>query len=682
MINNKFLFFLLSLLTVATSVQAQQSSKSKSKERFREKDFPENKVEVTNVSNLNSANTDYSPAYFQNGLVFVSSKKKNGAQDKRTGETFSELYFTPFDPNGSPTRTENFSLDINTKLHEGPVTFSRDYKTMFYTQNNQRDGVQKADQKGVVRLKVYSAKRGPVDWIPLGELPFNSNDYSCAHPSLRADGKRLYFSSDMPGGFGSYDIYYVDFQPDGTWSAPVNAGSGVNTEKSELFPFIHPNGTLFFSSTGHENNLGGLDIFMVENKDGEETIVNMNKPYNSPEDDLSFIIDDEFKRGFFTSNRKPDEKGLNGTKGKDDIWAFRIENGIRDARPAKRDAMIVVQDAKTGTAIQGAEIRILKSSRDGFVDADSSIYEIDLAPTGDDRGSVSLQLRPKSTEKMRNADLYTNLYGEAQTDFLRFRSYVLMVNHKDYMAAQQFISVEDEPGKARIIVKLGTAPVCFPAKGTVLTDQLGTRIPNANVRFVHKATNKIQTGRTNLNGEYQVCLPEPGDYLVQIERAGFQPDNYNFTAVDGRTDFHETRLRPTVIGAAPEQETASASPVQDGSVIVMDKMVFEPSQTTLNQTATRSLDALFELLTRYPGLTVDLVAHTDARGNAATNLQISKERAENAVAYLEYRGVKEGRVRAIGKGGAEPRNRCAAGANCSEEEFKANVRFEANVHLK
>ncbi len=683
MTKNSFIYLVLSLLLSATSMAAQQSSKSKSRERFREKDFPENKVGLSNVTTLNTVNTDYSTSYYQNGIVYVSSWKKNGARDKNSGETFSELYFSPFDPNGFPAGRQTFSLDINSKLHEGPVTFSRDNKTMFYTQSNQKDGVQKADSKGVVRLKIYAAKKGPLDWVPQGELSFNSDEYSCLHPSLSADGKRLFFASDMPGGAGGYDIYFAQKNTDGSWSAPVNAGELVNTDKNELFPFIHPNGTLFFSSTGHENNLGGLDIFMLEkDRDGAETVVNMNRPYNSPEDDKAFIIDDEFRTGFFTSNRKPDEKGLNGTKGKDDIWAFSIEQGIRDARPATREATIVVRDAKTGKPVQGAEIRILRSSRDGFVDADSSVYEIDLQPVGDDRGSVSLQLRPKSADKMRRPDLYSNLEGEAGTDFLRFRSYVVMVNHKDYQVVQQFVSVEDEPGRARIDIKLNTAPVCFWAKGTVLTDQLGTRIANANLRFIHKATNKIQTSRTNLNGEYEVCLPEPGDYLVQIERSGFQPDNYTFIAYADRPDFHESRLRPTIIGGEPAQETASAGAVQNGSVIVMDKIIFEPQQTTLNQTAIRSLDALFELMMRYPDITLELVAHTDNRGNAAQNLEISKQRADNALAYLEHRGVQEGRIKANGKGGSSPRNRCAPGVSCSEEEHLMNVRIEAVVTRK
>jgi len=667
---------LLFLVFTSLLAGAQQSSKSKSKERFREKDTPDNRVTVQNALILNSKSNDYSPIFYQNGIVYVSSRKRNGAQDKKTGETFSELYFAPFDPNGAPAGRQNFSLNINSKLHEGPVTFNREYTTMFYTQNNQKSGVQKSDQAGVVRLKIYQAQKGAIDWEPLGELPFNSNEYSCVHPSLSADGRRLYFASDMPGGLGSYDIYYSERQEDGSWGSPINAGNIVNTPKTELFPFIHPSGTLFFSSSGHEFNLGGYDIYYYDqDENGDESVVNMDAPYNTPFDDLGFIIDDELKRGFFTSNRQSDERGLNGSIGKDDIWMFSIEKGIQQFRPAEREGLIVVRDV-AGNPIKGAEVRILKASNEGFVDTDSSVYEIDLQPTGTEPGNVSLQLRPKSPEKMRRPDLYTNLEGTAMTGFLRYRSYVVLVTHPDYLIAQQFVNVEDEAGIQQVEITLLDAPTCHKAVGTVITDQLGTRIANANLRFIHKATNKIQSTRTGLNGDYEICLSESGEYLVQVERSGFQSANFILYARNDQPDFHETRLKPTKIG----EEQPIAGGISDGSVVVLDKIAFEPTQTTLNQAAIRNLDAIYDLLMRYPDFTADIISHTDTRGNPTRNLNISKERANNAVAYLVYRGIPEGRLKAIGKGGQEPRNQCKPGTNCSEEEHRINVRFEVKIH--
>lgn len=677
---NTYLIILFILLIFSSApLWAQQSSKSKSKERFREKEAAGGQVDIQNVTRLNSKSRDYGPVFYRNGLVFASNYKKNGAQNQRTGETFSELYFAPFDPNGIPANRQMFSIDINSKLNEGPATFSRDNKTMFYTQNNQKGGVQKADRSGVVRLKIYEAHRGPVDWIPQGELPFNDNSYSCLHPSLSADGKRLYFASDMPGGEGGYDIYYSDRLPEGGWTAPVNVGPPVNTPKSEITPFIHPNGTLFFASNGHDTNLGGLDIFYLEEKSGERTAVNMDAPYNSKEDDFGFIIDDELRHGFFSSDRAPDDRGLNGTVGKDDIWMFKVQSGIQEVKPASLRGAIVVKDARTGRPIQGAELRLLKSTGEGFVDTDSSVYEIDLQPVNGDPSNLSLQLRPKSAQKMRPAEMTSNSDGEALADFLRFRSYVLLVNHPDYQMTQQFVSVPDTDEPFSVQIQMTEAPKCHRAQGTVLTDQLGTRIANASVKFIHKATNKTFTTRTSLNGDYDICLTEPGEYLVQVSRTGFGPDNHILYALPDQAVFHETRLRPTRIGVEPSEAVAVASGLEPGAMIALDNIVFDYNQATLNQTAIRSLDALYDLMTRYPDLNIDLVAHTDTRGNAANNLALSKERAENAVSYLEYRGIPLHRMRAIGRGGAEPRNHCNPGVDCSETEHAANVRVEVRV---
>lgn len=682
-IMNKHILALLILpfILFASAVSAQQSSKSKSKDRFREKDSPANKVELLNLTTINTKSTDYSPAYYQNGFVFVSSSRKNGAVDKNTGETFADLYFSPFDPNGLPTTKTDFSLDLrNSKLHEGPVTFSRDYRTMYYTQGNQKDGVQKSDRSGKIRLKIYEAQKGPIDWMTKGELPFNNENYSCTHPSLSADGKRIYFASDMPGGAGGFDIYYAERQPGGTWGAPVNV-TEVNTEKSELFPFIHPNGTLFFSSTAYQSNLGGLDIFFLgKDKDTNEDVVfNMGAPYNSPEDDLGFIINDELNSGFFTSNRKPGGDGLKGSVGKDDIFMFTIEKGIQQVRPATREAVIVVTDGKTGKPVFGAEVRKLKAYGDGFVDSDSSMYDLDLQPSPENPEVYSMSLKPKNPDRMRHADYHTDLDGRAEADFLKYRSYMLVASHPDYLLTQQLVSIEEGEDQVTIQLKLNKSPDCHRAGGVVMTDQLGTRIANAQLKFVHKASNRSQTVRTNLNGEYDICLNESGDYLVTVEKNGFNPSNYSFVAQKDRADRQEIRLRPTKIIGTPAAESPLANSVQEGSLIILDKINLDPQQSTMNSSTTNVLDGIFELMSRYPYMNIELSAHTDARGNAAENLTISQERADNALAYLEHRGIKPGRIKAVGKGGTLPRNRCAAGVNCSEPEHKANVRFEVKV---
>ncbi|MEZ4919211.1 MAG: OmpA family protein [Saprospiraceae bacterium] len=669
--------FILSSLSIllflsAAPVFAQNSGKSKSKDRFREKDDPTNVVRVENARFLNSDGNDYSPMYYKNGLVFVSARQKNGPQDKKNGQTFSEIYFAPFDPNGDPIAPSPFSLEINSSLHEGPVAFSRDFQYMFFTRNNMHKGVQKADKEGKVRLKIYMAKRGRFDWIDVKELSFNSDEYSCLHPSLSADNMRLYFASDMPGGEGGFDLWYSDYAPGKGWQQPVNMGPEINTPKNELFPYSHVSGTLFFSSDGHKT-LGGLDVFYVDElPDGTSEVVNLDEPFNSKKDDLGFIMSDEGTNGFFASDR---DKGY----GKVDIFAFNIEKGIEGVeRPVSKQVELVVTDAKTGQTIQGAAIRILKMSADGFVSSNQeAYYNIDLSPIQDDESNVvNLQLVRKDASEMGAPDLYTNAAGKAQSDFFKYRSYLLLISMDGYQTEEKLFSFEDD-AVGPLTIQLRDAPICHRVNGIVATDQFGTRIVNANLKFTHKETGRQEKVRTNLNGEYEICLPLEGEYLVEAKRTGYKSENATVMVFEGQGSYKEIRLEPTEVASGTTP--ASASGLKEGSVIVMDRLNFDHNKARLNQKAVRHLDALYDLMKRYPEMEIDLVAHTDVRGEAAENLKLSEERAKNAKAYLVYRGVPEKQINAIGKGEAEPRNRCREGVPCTDDEHQFNVRFEVIV---
>lgn len=663
---------ILALFMMGCTVLAigQQSAKSKSKERNHEKNDPNRIVRVLNAKYLNSNSPDYSPAFYQNGIVFVSSRQKGGPVDAKTQERYSQLYFAPFDPNGDPANPQQFSLEINSSLHEGPVTFSRSFKTMYFTRNNMKNGVQKADETGTVRLKIYEAKRGAIDWVDVKELPFNADNYSCVHPSLSADGKHLFFSSDMPGGFGGFDLYVSERGPGGSWKTPLNLGPKINSVGNDAFPFIHSSGTLFFSSNGYEG-AQGLDMYFVETEGGDTSVVSLGSQFNSKEDDRGFILNDEGTKGFFASNRK-------NSIGKDDIFSFTIEQGIEGVgRPEAVAVNILVTDARTGKPLQGAEIRVLHPSEDGFVSSQDAFYDIDLKEDPGRPNVLSMQLVPKDAKDMGRPDLYANAAGEARQEFMRYRSYLLLVSMSGYQTTEKLFALEENSNPGTIQVKLADAPVCHRANGVVSTDLLGTRIANATLTFVHKASGRKETFRTNLNGEYDVCLPLDGEYVVQVERAGFKPENLAFQATTANAQYNDVRMRPTDLNAGAEGP--SAAPLKAGSVVVMDKINYEYNQSTLNQSAVRHLDAVHELLTRYPNMSIELIVHTDTRGDAAKNLTLSQDRAANAKTYLEYRGINGKRIKTTGKGESQPRNHCLDGVECSETEHAVNSRMEIVV---
>ena len=665
----------LLILLATTIALAQNSSKSKSKDRFREKDDPDNPVTMLNVITLNSPETDFAPAYYENGLVFVSNKKQLGGRQKN-GEAFFDLYFAPFDPNGNPATPQRQKAfeNLNSTKNEGPVTFSRDYKTIYYTQNNNKNGVSKAGKDGKVHLKVYWAKAGRHGWEPQGELPFCSDDYSCLTPSLSLDGKRMYFASDKPGGLGGYDIYYVDRNDFGNWTAPVNLGAGINTEQNDMSPCVTQAGTLFFASGGH-NTLGGRDLFYANaTTDGFGDVVNLNSPFNTPADEASIIVDFDGKRGFFVSER---ENGY----GKADIYSFSINKGIEGVeKPKLIPAEILVINAKTGEPIQGAAIHVLQPSDDGFRSGQNNFYTIDLLPVQDKKNALSLQLVRKGADDMGNPDLLTNVAGRAATDFARYRNYFLLVSMDGFQTAERLIAADSkESGQLKFLLK--EAPVCLRASGIISTDKFGTRVANASLKFVHKTTGYEEIVRTNLNGQYDACLAQEGQYLVYVERERFKPENYQFTAQRDKPDFQEIRLRPVEgeIAATVEDVMPLSNGLRAGSVLVMDKIFYEYNKATLNYGAVRHLDALYELMLRYPEMEIDLVVHTDTRGEAGLNQVLTDERAKNAKTYLVYRGVADKRINAYGRGETEPRNQCTEGVECGDEQHAENNRIEVKI---
>jgi outer membrane protein OmpA-like peptidoglycan-associated protein len=657
------------LLLLALNATAQNSSKSKSKDRFREKDDRRYPVRTENAKDLNSGDTDYAPMFYDGGIMFISSRSARGAT-----RNFHEVYFSPFDVIGLPSTPTRFEFNVNKKseFHEGPMSFSRDFKRAFITRTNNKDGVIKADKKtGKANLKIYETRFGFPDWTPPVELAFNSDEYSCKHPSMSVDGTKLFFSSDMPGGYGGFDLYVAGRTTDG-WGEPVNLGPTINTAKNEVFPFMSLSGALFFASDGHANNLGGLDIYFVTKPltDPSE-IVNLAEPFNSAGNDHSFIIDKDGKRGFFASDRI-------GGYGKEDIYRFEADRGLEGTgKPEVNATAISVFDAKTGQPVQGASIRILQPSDDGFISGKNDFYTFDLLPVQNQPNALSLQLVRKGAEDLGTADLYSNADGTAKTEFTRYRSYLVLVSMDGYRPSERLISVDTEDA-LKLDFKLQDAPICLRSGGIVSTAEFGTRIANANLKFVHRASGHTEMVRTNLNGEFDACLPMDGDYVVYVQREGFLNENFKVAMEKGKQPYSEVRLR-AVPGTNAEETMPLANGIFAGSVLVMDKIFYEYNKATLNQGATRHLDAIVDLMKKYPEMEIDLIAHTDTRGESRLNQELTNERAKNAKTYLVWKGVESERIKPVGKGETEPRNHCGEGVDCSDEEHQQNNRLEVHI---
>tara|TARA_R110002124_G_scaffold71232_6_gene190939 strand:+ start:8025 stop:10022 length:1998 start_codon:yes stop_codon:yes gene_type:complete len=298
---------------------------------------------------INSEFSDYGSSFSNNKLVFASARDTGGVSKKVfkwTNQSFTNLYSSEVTSEGSLSAPERFSRTINSKFHESTPVFTKDGQTMFFTRNNYLDGKKGKDTKRITLLKLYKARLEADKWVDVTELPFNSDQYSIAHPALSIDDKTLYFASDMPGTFGQSDLFKVKINDDGTYGAPENLGKAINTEGRETFPFISDDNELYFASDGRPG-LGGLDIYVtkIEKDDNFNEIKNIGAPVNGSKDDFGFLIDSKSRVGFFTSNRE-------GGKGYDDIYKFSETRKLT----CEQELTGIVTDDKSGTRL--SEVRL------------------------------------------------------------------------------------------------------------------------------------------------------------------------------------------------------------------------------------------------------------------------------------------------------------------------------------
>ncbi|UCE94202.1 MAG: OmpA family protein, partial [Flavobacteriaceae bacterium] len=315
---------------------------------------------VYTVKNLdiNTKESDFGTAFLGKDKVIFAAPTTNTMIVKKTwkenGQQFLDLYTGLITDNRQVIQKKRMPGDVNTKYHEAGVAVTKDLKTIYYTANNFYEKKYLTDSSGVNNLQLFRASLS-VDgkWTEKEKLPFNHVEYSIGHPALNHEDNKLYFVSDMPGGYGQTDIYVVDIKEDGSFGNIRNLGPRVNTEGREMFPYIGKDNILYFSSDGHPG-YGKLDVFASKIFDTTVSVpLNLEEPVNSVEDDFAFIIDDEKDRGFFSSNR---DEG----KGDDDIYSFLADPGLHIY--CGQDITVNVRSEATGEIVAGATIELRNES--------------------------------------------------------------------------------------------------------------------------------------------------------------------------------------------------------------------------------------------------------------------------------------------------------------------------------
>ena len=312
-----------------------------------------------NVQNLaiNSEVSDFGGTLKNGKLYITSARNSNRKTYGWNEEPFLDIYTAYVNDDGEFQTPSIIEQNINTKYHEGTVSFSPDGNTMYFSRESFYEKVYERDSITKYKISVlnlYKSINQEGQWSEAEALSLNGDSYSVKNPSVSADGKTLYFASDKTGGYGNFDIYSAPIDENGSVGDATNLGQKLNTEGQEMFPFISANNTLYFSSNGHLG-LGGLDVFFAKIVDGKVgPIRNIGIPVNGNADDFAFSINEETEEGFVSSNRE-------GGVGSDDIYSIKKIQPICDVLVS-----VTVKDSKTGLILVGAAVSIQ--------DADGNIF--------------------------------------------------------------------------------------------------------------------------------------------------------------------------------------------------------------------------------------------------------------------------------------------------------------------
>jgi len=317
-----------------------------------------------------------------NHLYFTSARNTSRKKYGWNEEPFLDMYQSVMNADGTFAEPTPITT-INSKWHDGPATISADGNTMYFSSESFKekefikDRTNKKYKLNRGQIYLYKATKAGDGWGNIKELPFNNKQYSTGNPSLSKDGKTLYFTSDMPGGFGGSDIWKVSINGD-TFGTPENLGKDVNTAGTETFPFISDDNKLFFSSDGGKG-FGGLDIYVYDlNAKGEPK--NLGEPVNGPKDDFSFSFNTAKNVGFFASNRD----------GNDNLF---------QAIPVcVVEVVTTVRNAKTQEIVGGARVAIL-DDRNNVIETRTASADGVVSYTVDCNKKYRLQV---SAEKFEN----------------------------------------------------------------------------------------------------------------------------------------------------------------------------------------------------------------------------------------------------------------------------------------
>lgn len=582
---------------------------------------------------INTEQADFGPAYYMDDIVYVSSKEGvRGIKRTWSGNhlPFLDIYRADVGSTNELTERRQFKRSVNKKFHDGPASFNKAGDLMVFTRNNY-EGKSAED---IRKLKMFYSTKDGESWSSPMPFHFNSSEYSVGQPSLTQDGNICYFASDMPGGQGGVDIYKVTRTSDGSWSNPVNMGSKINTSGKEMFPSIHPSGVLFFSSTSH-GSMGEMDIFACQLNDIGDPgqIVQLKAPLNSASDDFALIVDDEMKKGYFSSNRP-------GGKGDDDLYSVLFNEDLTFGKTIRG----IAKD-ENGNPLPESTVNL----------TDERGNIIESVTTGPD-GAYSFSAEP---------DMKYGITGN-KDKYFDGNSMISTTGDQDVFEAD--VVLEKDPG--------------FSLYCLVTDREDGAPISGVNISLVDNMTDEKGTMTTGETGDFRKGLKgkklnDRITYNLKFEKDGYLAKTVTYNKLldkPGQINIHEDldiKLDKIDVGS------------DIGKIININPIYFDVNKDNIRPDAAIELDKIVMVMNENPTIEIELGSHTDCRASASYNQKLSDRRAKSSAKYIADKITNPERIYGKGYGESKLVNKCECEGSkkvpCTEDEHQMNRRTEFTI---
>lgn len=595
---------------------------------------PNSGIVVTNVEDINTANSDFSPSYYRNGIAFVSTRKnrsKTGySSDDEIVKNFTDIFKATQKEKVKGTFNESeLLLKSNEKYMQGPMTFSEDFGVAYITRSTVKDGKSFAkDDKKTVLMEICKVNysNGDVEnWDDVTSVVLNRGEgyqnFSYAHPAFTSGkGDEMIFASNMPGGFGGNDLWYSRLV--GTeWSTPVNLGPEINTSGDELFPFVNKDGSLVYASNGLPG-MGGLDIYRATKMDDAKygQTENMGAPYNSKYDDFGYIANETGRDGYFTSNRM-------GGKGLDDIYSWRTD---------ETQLCIKIVELVSKDPIRNSAVRIpCLGSKTYYTDANG--------------------LACIAVTALKNCDVKASADG--------FKNNTITIKNLQANKIVEIPLERDLEDRCKFVV-------------IVLDKETNQPIQGASVNIRQTSTNEEIDGNTKPDGSIRVKGISMNEFY-EVNASKVLPDGTKYIGIPESAICKGLRNGDSII------KTIYLRKATVGTVFEIENIYYDVNKWFIRSDAAIELEKIYSLLRQYPSMEVEMGSHTDCRATVKYNETLSGKRAASCVEWLIGKGIAPSRLSSKGYGESQLKTNCPCEgkvkSSCSEAEHQKNRRTEFKI---